>query len=311
MNQESRIKGHFLQSHEWGEFQKFLGRKVWRGGDALLTKMPLLVGKSYLYSAGEIGIKNYESIIPNVLKAAKEIAKEENVIFFKFEPMSSDAGIAGELERAGCKKSVKAIQPQQTIILDIVKSEEELLAGMHQKTRYNIGLAGKKESRIRNHGSPIEESVLDAFWDLLHKTAAKDDFFPHPKEYYKKLLELPIASLFVVEHQGKIIAANIVILHGGRATYLHGASCYEYRNLMAPYLLHWETIRYAKEHGISEYDLWGIDEVKWPGLTRFKRGFGGKEVEYAGSYDYVFQPMWYKLYMLRGALRNFSRKLGS
>ena len=83
---------------------------------------------------------------------------------------------------------------------------------------------------------------------------------------------------------------------------MHGASDHDYRALMAPYLLHWEVIKYAKEHGLSEYDLWGIDEKKWSGVTRFKKGFGGREVKYTGSYDYVFMPIWYRLYRLWQAL---------
>ena len=75
---------------------------------------------------------------------------------------------------------------------------------------------------------------------------------------------------------------------------------------MATYILHWEIIKYAKENGFNEYDFWGIDEKKWPGVTRFKKGFGGREVEYAGSYDYVFQPFWYKLYNLYRKLKTKS-----
>jgi len=114
---------------------------------------------------------------------------------------------------------------------------------------------------------------------------------------------MPNVKLFAAEYQNKIIAANIVIFHGERATYLHGASDYEYRNFMAPYLLHWEVIKYARDHGFTEYDLWGIDEKKWPGVTRFKRGFGGKEINYIGSYDYVFQPFWYAMYKVRQSLK--------
>jgi len=356
---------HFLQSHEWEEFQRSSGRKVWRVSDVLLTQMPLAVGKSYFYSAGvwsmEYGVWREEFI-----GKMKDIAKKENVVFFKFEPMLAprralpklaseraeegslarpakpwrsggeggvdDAGVVEALKNAGFKKSTKAIQPQKTILLDISKPEEELLAGMHQKTRYNIRLAQKRDLRFmiyrvhpprpsvahRSEGGKldakeddlrIEKNIIEDFLRILQKTQERDSFSLHPKEYYKKLLALPFTKLFVVEYQNKIIAANIVLFHEDRAIYLHGASDYEHRNLMAPYLLHAETIRYAKEHGFKEYDLWGIDEVKWPGLTRFKRGFGGNEISYMGSYDYVFQPMWYKLYTLRGLVSAFTKKL--
>jgi len=112
------------------------------------------------------------------------------------------------------------------------------------------------------------------------------------------MLNIPGVELFVAIYNKKIIVANIVMFYKETAIYLHGASDYQYRNLMAPYLLQWQQILEAKERGCSEYDFWGIDEKKWPGVTRFKRGFGGKEIVYPGAYDLVFQPTWYRIYKL-------------
>jgi len=281
---------HFLQSHEWEEFQKSIDKKTWRIDDALVIKLPFVLGRSYLYSAGAVPDSGF-------VDRTSRIAKEEGAIFLKCEPLSGDRELVDRLLGIGFIKSKKEIQPQRTIILDITKSEEELLGEMHSKARYNIRVAEK-------HGLKIKNSKSKNFWGLIQKTAKRDKFGTHTKEYYEKLLELPMTQLFIVEYRSEIIAANIVIFYEGRATYLHGASDYEYRSLMAPYLLHWEIIRYAKENSFSEYDFWGIDEKKWPGVTRFKKGFGGKEVEYIGSYDYVFQPKWYGAYKLRQYLRN-------
>jgi len=229
----------------------------------------------------------------------KKLAKQHNAVFLKIEPMVEYSGLEQELPKSGFKKSQKEIQPQKTIVLDIDKLEEQLLEGMHKKTRYNIGLAQKKELQFEIR----EKGGVDLFWDLLQKTTERDRFASHPKEYYKKLLELPFVKLFLVKYEERAVAASIVVLYGNRSYYLHGASDYDHRNLMAPYLLHWEAIKYAKENNFVGYDLWGIDEKKWPGVTRFKQGFGGREVEYVGSYDYIFQPMWYWLYVLRAKLK--------
>ena len=67
---------------------------------------------------------------------------------------------------------------------------------------------------------------------------------------------------------------------------------------MAPYLLQWQQILEAKKRGCAEYDFWGINEKKWPGVTRFKKGFSGKEVGYPGAFDLIFQPIWYSLYKI-------------
>jgi len=167
-----------------------------------------------------------------------------------------------------------------------------------------FGLPKKKDLRFKIYDLRKETKALDEFLQLLQKTSRRDEFHSHPEEYYKKLLDLKSIKLFAIEHQDKIIASNIILFYGKRAIYLHGASDYEYRNLMAPYLLHWHIIKHAKDKGFLEYDLWGVDDKKWPGVTRFKRGLGGKEVNYVGSYNYVFKPFWYALYKARQSLKN-------
>jgi peptidoglycan pentaglycine glycine transferase (the first glycine) len=274
---------NFLQSNAWLDFQRSLGRRTWQIQGTSIIKYELRLGKSYLYSPRCGGNFLSESIIEKL----KEIARQENVIFWKVEPENKI-----DLEKFGFKKSIN-IQPQKTLILDISRSEQELLGQMHYKTRYNIGLAEKKGIKIRK-----DKNLFNDFWELIQGTTKRDKFRPHPKEYYKKMLEVPGVELFVADYQNKIIAANITVFYEKTAIYLHGASDYEHRKLMAPYLLQREQIKEAKKCGCTEYDFWGIDEQKWPGVTRFKKGFNGREVEYPGAYDLVFQPIWYGIYKI-------------
>lgn len=290
------MANHFFQSKEWEEFQRSLRRETFRVDGVLVTKLPLAFKKSYLYSAGCLAFS---------FRQLQDLAKKENAVFFKFEPMLArrsldeggveDKALVQELIGAGFVKSKKEVQPQTTIILDITAPEEQLLGAMHNKTRYNIRVAQKRGIKIQAAG----HEHIDDFWSLIEKTAKRDKFRTHTRDYYEKLLATPFTRLFLAEYRGETIAANIILFYANRAIYLHGASHYGYRTLMAPYLLHWEIMEYAKNRGSKEYDLWGIDEKKWPGVTRFKRGFGGREVVYIGSYDYVFQPTWYKLYFMR------------
>ena len=103
-------------------------------------------------------------------------------------------------------------------------------------------------------------------------------------------------KLFLAEYQKEIIAGGIFAFFGQAVTYLHGASANQYRNVMAPHLLQWHLISLAKKLGYRHYDFFGINEVKWPGVTRFKKGFGGRVVEYPGTFDLIFQPAWYNFY---------------
>ncbi|MFH1671454.1 MAG: peptidoglycan bridge formation glycyltransferase FemA/FemB family protein, partial [Candidatus Portnoybacteria bacterium] len=138
------------------------------------------------------------------------------------------------------------------------------------------------------------------FLGLLKETAKRDGFHLHPEDYYRKMLEImgEKIKLFSAGYQGKIIAGSLVCFFDDTAAYLHGASDYNTRNLMAPYLLQWQAILKAKELGLKYYDFYGIDEKKWPGVTRFKKGFGGKKVIYPGAYDVIYSPLWYWGYNL-------------
>ena len=104
-------------------------------------------------------------------------------------------------------------------------------------------------------------------------------------------------------YKEKLIAVNIVSFFGDMATYVHGASSSENRNLMAPYALQWETIKIAKTQGHKYYDFYGIDENKWPGVTRFKKGFSGEEANYPGTFDSAFNSIQYSIYKILRKLR--------
>ncbi|MFH0907009.1 MAG: peptidoglycan bridge formation glycyltransferase FemA/FemB family protein [bacterium] len=289
-------KGSFLQSWQWGEFQKSLGRKIWRiqtnklKGLVLEYDLPF-TKKSYLYCPHLSVSKN--TGLKEFLNEIRKIAKQEKSIFLKIEPLM-DFGV--EKSPINMVISSKHIQPYQTLILDISKPENELLNQMHQKTRYNIGLAQKK-------GVIIEQSEnIQDFLKLLEKTSKRDKFYLHCSEYYINLLDIlgkdGTAKLFLAKYKDKVIASNVVCFFGKTAIYLYGASDYDFRNLMAPYFLQWHTILRAKKLGYKYYDFWGIDEKRWSGVTRFKKGFNGKEITYPGAFDLVFQPIWYRIYNL-------------
>lgn len=309
----------FLQTTEWLEFQKEVGHKTWRFSDgkirANIIKLGLPLGKSFLYipHGPEIDFEHIKSGLKNELvnfiKYLKDLAQEKEAIFVKMEPLSDV--VMELLYRKGVKRSSKQIQPYKTVILDLNLPEARLLERMHQKTRYNINLSEKK-------GLKLEESNnVDAFWKLLKQTAKKDQFSTHPKEYYEKMIKFfgdpSINSgqgralktkLFLVSYETKPIGGAIVMIYHNTAYYLHGAMDREYKNLMAPYFMHWEIIRAIKAYQLTSlpairyYDFWGIDSRKWPGVTRFKLGWGGELKEYPGSFDIPVSKLWYWTYSL-------------
>jgi len=200
-------------------------------------------------------------------------------------------------------KSAADIQPRRTLVLDLTLSDEELLAQMRQKTRYNIRLAEKKGVRIIRGGL----KDFPEFWRLMQETGGRDGFRLHEENHYKNLLsgaESDFIQLFFAEYEGRKVAVALLSIFGRKATYLHGGSDHAYRQAMAPYLLQWEMIRQARAAGAKIYDFYGIDEEKWPGVTRFKRGFGGEEKEYPGTFDVIFRPALYACYRLVKRIRS-------
>lgn len=293
--------GSFLQSWQWGEFQQSLGRKIWRietaGLKALIIKHNLPLRKNYLYCPRGPVFEASASQFKIFLEEVKKIAQQEKSVFLKIEP---DINFRFQITDYGFVKSLKQIQPSQSLILNLDKSKEELLGQMHQKTRYNIRLAERQGVKIifDSHAS----EYLQNFLELLEQTAKRDKFRLHPKEYYQKMLEIldkqGMVKLFLAQYQNKVIAANLVCFFGQTVSYLHGASDYAFRQLMAPHLLQWQTILEAKKLGFKYYDFLGINGQRWPGMTRFKKGFGGQEIAYPGAFDLIFQPGWYQVYNL-------------
>ena len=326
-----------LQSWEWGEFQKMMGRKVWRIGleesgelvvSALIVKMNLNKNLSYLYMPrGPVfegrkdtrykQIPNFKFQILKLFEKIRMIVNEERVMFLRVDPeWEEDEKSVGILKDFGFVKARKEIQPKDTWILDLDKDEEELLKEMHCKTRYNIRLAKRKNIKVSRY-SEIEKSDLEKFeefWKIMGKTAARDKFGLHPKDYYKKQLKVlgsqNLVNLFLAEFDGKIVGGIIVSFFGRQAVYMHGALDYEYRKYMASYLLQWEAILEAKRRGCHVYDFWGIKNQKskiknqkWEGLSRFKQGFGGREVNYIGAWDLIYKKAWYTLYNFVGKVK--------
>ena len=280
----SHTQSQFLQSWDWGEFQQRLGRKIWHldlnNDFVLVIKMNLPLGKNYLYTSRTNC--NFDEAKINLLK---ELAKQEKSIFIKIEPLKQ------ALDNFGFKK-VRSVQPVKTLILDLTKSEEELLAEMHQKTRYNIRLATKKGVSFKI----CQAEEFPIFYDLLVDTYRRKSKSLYSRDYFHKIYHDHLTKIYCAEYQDKILCANLIVFWGDRVTYLYGGSSEKDKNIMAPHLLQWLTIKKAKELGYQYYDLWGIDEKKWPGVTRFKKGFGGIEVSYSGTWDLPLDKLWYYLY---------------
>ncbi len=313
---------HFLQTGEWGELKAAFGWDVARlvvgqvGVQILFRRLPLGVTLAYLprpirqvcVQEGESG---WKAEVEQLWREVDALGRARQAVFLKVEP---DIWEQDQLRVAlpgpfAVRRSPHTIQPPRTIVVDLRGSEEEILARMKQKTRYNIRLAIKKGVTVR----PWED--LDAFHAMMQITGQRDGFGVHTAAYYRRAWELfrsaGLGELLVAEFEGQPLAALMVFARGRRAWYVYGASSDRHRHLMPTYLVQWEAMRWARARGAVEYDLWGVpdeDETTleaqfesrheglW-GVYRFKRGFGGSLMRAEQALDRVYRPGWYQIYL--------------
>ncbi len=304
--------GCLEQLTKWGRFSgrgKFWVVGLFEGedlvGGCLVVRRALPLGFCWFYGArGPIVRERDKEIKREKIKEAIELlrgevaklARREKAIFWRIDP-----GVSREEEflAEGFRFIEEGFYPQTTLMVDLSLSEEEILAQMKQKGRYNVRLAAKKGVVVRR-----DDQAVGEFWRLLKETTERDGFHGHGEEYYQRMIsELgENAGLYVAEFEGEVLAAAIITYFGKVATYYYGVSGNARRELMAPYLLHFEIMKEAKAAGFEKYDLFGIAPLglekghAWEGVTRFKRQFGGEEVNYARPQEFAFRRFWYWVY---------------
>jgi len=302
---------HIMQTANWGELKSTFGWDVSRvstknsGAQILFKKLPLGFTWAYL-PKGPVGDK-WDGIWPLI----DDECIRRKAVFLKIEPNLWD-GENRMVSRRLCLPrfhvSKHHIQPPRTVVLNIEPPEDEILAQMKQKTRYNIRLASRKGVLV----SPAKD--IFRFYKMIQVTSERDAFGVHSFEYYKKAYDLfhqhGKCELFFAEFEGQLLAAVMVFANQKKAWYFYGASANQHRNLMAPYAAQWEAIQWARRQGCIEYDLWGVpdkdltileaefthrDDGLW-GVYRFKRGFGGSINRAVGTWDRVYNQTIYNVY---------------
>ncbi len=311
-------RSSFLQSWEWGDFQAAVGRQVVRYqmveedevlAAAQVLNYPFRLGWVYAFSPrGPVWGEEFSRQSEVYELVRREIRKQRKRIFWRLEPASEP------IPKTAVR--VADVQPAVTQMIDLSRSKEEVLAVMKQKTRYNCRLAVKKGvvvSFVTSEDQPDWEAQLDDFWTLVEETSQRHGIRHHPRDYYRAMiLQLGAAGMLELvraEHEGDLLAMNIMIRFGDTVTYLHGASTHEKKKkLMAPYALQWAAIQRAQTAGYSWYDFYGVapagaEAHKLSGVTRFKAGFGGELYSYPGTVDLPLRTGWYALYDILKKLR--------
>lgn len=277
---------HYWQSKEWEHAKKA------RGGEAFWmsygnAKTLVIVRKAHPLKfwvrpfweipRGPIG--SVEDI-PKLLNDILQHAKQQNIPFVRvYPPFGTDCFWEKILGDLSCShfRTAPEIFPTNTLMLDISKSEDEILKQMKQKGRYNIRLAEKKGVSVE----PVQN--VDAFWKLMKQTTLRDGFRSVKRHVFVDILERFGENgvlLVAKDSDGDVLAGGIFTVAGDMAVYNYGASSNRKRNMMAPYVLQWKGIEWAKSRGAKIYDFLGISPENTPdhqleNVAGFKLKFGG------------------------------------
>jgi len=327
----NQLATHPLQSWEWGEARKKMGIEVLRLGefkkDQLVNIFQLTFHKIPLTNL-KIGYLP-RSVYPSeeILEFLFDYAKKNHTIFIKFEPYVENYKFKiKNLELIKNSKfkiinSSHPLFPEWTMILDLKKSEEELLKEMKSKTRYNIRLAEKKGVTVKEMS---DNKGFEIFSKLYFDTCKKQQYFGHTKKYHQiiwETLKNSQAHILVAFFKNTPLAAYELFYFNNIFYYPYGGTALEYRNLMGSNLLMWEVIKLGKKLGADTFDMWGSlgpnydPNDPWAGFTRFKEGYNAKFTQMISSHDLVINSFQYKIYNLLDKLRslylNLRKKLST
>lgn len=307
-------KGHFLQSPEWAKLKSEWKNEVVLSEDKdgnikgamsiLIRKLPY-INSSIMYSPrGPVCDIHDKETFQDLVNGAKELAKKYNAFILRVDPDIPDndeefkkiAQEVGFKLKENVKDFSEVIQPRYVFRLNVKdKTEEELLKSFHEKTRYNIRLAGRKGVTIRDGN---REDLKD-FYKIMQETGNRDNFLIRPLEYFEKMYDCmgkDYLRVIMADYNGKPISGAIAIYYGNKVWYLYGASSNQNRNVMPNYLVQWEMIKWALEKKCDIYDFRGVSghvDEHHPqyGIYKFKKGFNGDFVEFVGELYMVFKPL--------------------
>jgi len=306
----------FGQSWEWGEILtgegKWVDRYVFKNDGAVVAQVQTINTRlpfGWVYAFCPKGPIIRSKVLGGryeVYNAVGDYLRDKGCVFFRFEPSDDDLSAVSYKLKASLD-----INPRATVILELAKDEEKLLAEMHPKTRYNIRLAEKKNLRVD------KEKNEEVFYELMRATGARDGFRLHPRAHYHKILNSPMSRQITIYFGDRPVAVGVFVGFGDSFTYLYGASDYGERALMAPYLVQWEGIRWGKQLGHAYYDFFGIApgarnvggeyeydaKHQYAGVTKFKLGFGGETIVALGTVDIIIDERKYKIYKILRWLR--------
>lgn len=329
---ELRDYATFFQSWEWGEFQASRGRTIHRfsiNDDDVIVGSILFIEDidrfgTVLYAPrGPVldwrNISIAEATLSLLVIEGKKLAPK--AICLRLDPaIVHDAPEVAAFPASGFKAAAKFTQVERAWMASLQPSQDEQITwqkehGMRSNIPRYLRRAEREGVTVRV-GESAED--LEVFLTMITGlNERKNGIGLHPLDYYRKQFAALAPSgyerIFICEKDGEPLAAAMITIYGHEASYLWGASTDKQRDLRGPHFMHFQIMRYAYEHGCSQYNFWGVvkEENHNPsyrgyGFSEFKRSFGGYVELYQRTQDYVYRALPYRL-----AFINDQRRLRS
>ena len=297
-------EANFLQSPEYGKMNEILGFKVitedFGGkGRVLMIVRDAKRGRYLEIPCGPLADWQNKTDLKEIFAKIAEIARREKCVFVRVRPqLVSSAENLQILAKLGLKKAPMHLAAEHTVIIDLTKSEDELLANMRRQTRYEVRRAGKQGITVEKSNS---EEIFKDFHQVQAETAKRQGFIPPnlktllaEREAFGKDITIYVAKTA----EGEPVAYGMIIKNGKEGDYYEAASTPLNRKLPGAYALLWQVMKDLKAEGYERFNLWGIAPAGQPnhryaGVTTFKTGFGGEVVEYVPAHDLVISKMGY------------------
>ncbi len=308
-----------FQSWQWGDVQEKSGHRILR---FLLKEEKELVGISQVFVVkarrgpflhvrhGPVWDTPTLVRWRNFLALMGDVARKEGAWFIRISPLlpNTDETKTTFSQLKLVRAPIHEVDAERCWALDLHPSEEELLIGMRKTTRYEIKLAQKSDVTVTKSTDPKD---LAHFFKLYEETSRRHGFVGHTAitEEFEVFAKEGRALLLLGHHEKSLIASAIILFRGSEAIYHHGASISS--KIPVSYLVQWEAIREAKKRGMKVYNFYGIaPENKpnhpWRGITLFKKGFGGREINYIHAHDFPLSPLYAIPYLIE-AVRTVKR----
>ncbi len=298
---KTRREANFLHSWNWGDFHEKLGKRVYRigifennlmVGCALVVKEEAKRGSYFAISGGPI--VNWEKIneAKTLVSYIKRLATAESCVFIRLRPQILDSNETREVFRSlGFKLSPMHLTADLTLQVDLSQAEDELLKNMRKSTRYEIRKSQKLGIKLKKSQ---DANDIKNFHKYHIELAKKHDFVPFSFKFlyqqFKVFSKNDQALLFHAFKGNNLLASAFVIFYNKEAVYHYGISTEANSKLPGSYACQWEAILEAKKRGMERYNLWGVASKgekshRFSGVSLFKRGFGGSEVNYLPAHD--------------------------